>query len=166
MRQKMTLEIMPIPLTQGLFALVDGKDFEQLSKYKWYATKAQNTYRAIRHTSSKLGKRKTIYMHREILNAPPEVDVDHRNHCGLDNRNTNIRICTRSQNNQNQEAMRGETSKYKGVYWHKKAQKWHSQIKYNKKKIYLGLFNNEIKAAIAYDNKAKELFGEFAKTNF
>lgn len=164
----MILDIMAIPLSQGLYALVDGKDYERLNRYKWYAYKAKNTYYAGRNEYKKVvpnRKQIIIPMHRDILGLKTGDGkyTDHINHCGLDNREYNIRICTNQQNCQNQK-ISNHTSKYKGVSWHK--QKWQAQICYSRKCIYLGLFNNEIEAAKIYDKKAKELFGEFANCNF
>jgi hypothetical protein len=83
-----------IPLTQGKFAIVDAEDYERLSKYKWHVDKGDSTYYAARGIVGK-----NFRMHREILNAPEGLVVDHRNHNGLDNRKKNLRLCTRSQNN-------------------------------------------------------------------
>jgi len=58
------------------------------------------------------------------------------------------------------------SSMYKGVYWHKLAKKWGARITKNYKQHHIGLFISEKKAAMAYDEKARELFGEFALTNF
>ena len=155
-----------IPLTQGKFALVDDEDYEWLMQWKWTVAKQHNgDFYAVRQPSRKLGKRKTIYMHRQILNISPKMLTDHRNHCGLDNRKLNIRSCTNSQNRQNQ-ILAGGISKFKGVYWNKNAKKWCVNIYQNYKRYQLGYFKAEIKAAKAYDKKAKELFGEFAYTNF
>lgn len=151
-----------ISLTQGKFAIVDDDDYEQLSRWKWYALKRRETFYAVRKY-----KRKTmIFMHRQILQLTKgdSKETDHRNHCGLDNRKQNIRICSKSQNHQNQRPRKLGMSKYKGVVWHKK--KWQVQIGHRGKEIYLGRFDNEIEAAKAYDHKAKELFGEFVYTNF
>lgn len=162
----MTLAIMAIPLSQGLFALVDGEDFEELSRFKWYALNNGYTYYAVRHSSQKLGKRKLILMHRVVMNAQPREEIDHYGHYGLDNRKDNIRICTRAQNNQNQRPRKNTSSQFKGVDWHTKSKKWRVQIKNNNKPIRLGCFDDEIEAAKTYDKKAKELFGEFAHLNF
>lgn len=161
-KTRMKLSIMAIPLTQGLFALVDGEDYEQLSKHKWYAKKNRNTFYAVRMIYK---PKKTILMHRVIMNAQPREEIDHRTRYGLDNRKTNLRFCTHAQNLQNQQSQNG-TSKYKGVCWHNRDKKWHTQIKHNGKNIHIGYFNNEIEAAKAYDRKAKELFGDFAYLNF
>ena len=160
------LAIMAIPLSQGLFALVDGEDYEELSKYKWCANKIGDIYYAVRLRWVSTNKYDTVMMHRQILKAPANAIVDHRNHCGLDNRKQTIRLCTRSQNNQNQRPLRGGTSKYKGIYWSGYFKKWHCRINHNCKNIYIGYFESEVEAAKAYDKKAKELFGEFAYTNF
>jgi len=166
----MILDIMAIPLTQGLFALVDGEDYEELTNHKWRAAKIGTAYYAVRNARKKKGaKRKMILMHRQILNAKAEEEVDHRHGCSLDNRKVNMRICTHAQNLANQKLCKNkdnQSSKFKGVYWHKTNQKWAAHIKHNYKSIHLGLFNNETDAAKAYDKRAEELFGEFAKTNF
>ncbi|MGD9109346.1 MAG: hypothetical protein PVG93_00265, partial [Phycisphaerales bacterium] len=70
-----------IPLTQGYFAIVDADDYERLSQYKWHVNKRGNTFYACRNE-----KDKTIFMHREILNASDGMECDHINHNGLDNR--------------------------------------------------------------------------------
>lgn len=158
-----TLDIMAIPLTQGLYALVDGEDYERLSRYKWYAAKSRNTYYARRSENT---KGRTIDMHQEILIIPKGMQTDHRNHYGLDNRKQNLRICTNAQNQHNKLPQSGGSSQYKGVNWEKVVQKWHSCIWNKNKNINLGYFNSEMKAAKAYDKKARELFGEFAYLNF
>lgn len=105
-------------------------------------------------------------MHREIMDVPKHLVCDHINHNGLDNRKNNLRTCTRQQNTHNQKPRKKGTSKYKGVDWNKRQKKWRARIYYRGKCHYLGYFNNEIDAALTYDKKAKELFGEFACLNF
>ncbi len=155
-----------IKLTQGRTTVVDDADYAELMKHKWYANQRHGIWYA--YTNIRTGnKRITISMHRFLLNPPKNMQIDHKNHNGLDNRRCNIRICTHAQNIQNQRRKRGsKTSKYKGVFWNKKESYWYVQIKQNGKKLNLGSFHNEIDAAKTYDKKAKELFGEFANTNF
>ncbi len=105
-------------------------------------------------------------MHRLIANAPAHLLVDHIDHDGLNNRKANLRLCSIAQNNQNSRPNRNAASKYKGVSWAQSCRKWFARIRPNRKTIYLGLFTDEIEAALAYDRKAKELFGEFAYLNF
>ncbi|MBA7605706.1 hypothetical protein ES703_12840 [subsurface metagenome] len=150
-----------IALTQGKFAIVDAEDYGRLNQDKWYAGKCKNTYYAGRVEGGK-----TIKMHREIMRAPKGVLVDHINHNGLDNRKSNLRLCTNAQNCYNQQACATGTSKYKGVSWHKSRSKWSARIRCDRKLYNLGEFDNEMEAAMAYDDKAVELFGEFAYPNF
>lgn len=157
------VEISLIPLTQGKYAIVDTEDYEYLSQWKWQALEGIDTYYAVR--KKKWGSRyKTLMMHRVILNTPLGMDTDHRNHNGLDNRKQNIRVCTRAENRQNQRPQKKGTSKYKGV--RRPKNKWLAEIRTHSKSIHLGSYEIEIDAAKAYDAKAKELFGEFACTNF
>ncbi|KKN70096.1 hypothetical protein LCGC14_0434210 [marine sediment metagenome] len=150
-----------ISLTQGKFAIVDDGDYEELSKHKWCATKGRSTYYARRAEY-----REYIYMHRQILSQPDGILTDHRDGNGLNNTRDNLRICTKGQNSMNQRPQKGGSSCYKGVSWHKARGKWHARIELNQKTKHLGIYDNEIEAAKAYDNAASELFGEFAYTNF
>jgi len=152
-----------IPLTQGKFAIVDARDYEQLSKYRWYAARSRRTYYAIRSVKR---SRVQIRMHRQILSAPPHLLVDHINNNGLDNRRSYLRLCTRAQNALNQRPRRGTSSRYKGVHFHKRLKKFQASITLNQKRYHLGYFKSEIEAAIAYDIKAIDFFGEFAYLNF
>ena len=103
-------------------------------------------------------------MHRVILSLEQgDSAVDHKNGDGLDNRKTNLRLATPSQNNMNKLGRRGSTSKYKGVsLCGGGSKKWRARIKHDS----LGRFENEVEAALAYDEKAQQIFGEFAKLNF
>ncbi|MBA7691068.1 hypothetical protein ES703_99606 [subsurface metagenome] len=150
-----------IPLTQGKFAIVDAEDYDRLNQYKWYASKCKNTFYACRVEGGT-----TIRMHREIMRAPKGLICDHIDHNGLHNRKGNLRLCTNAQNSYNQQACATGTSKYKGVCWHKCRSKWSARIRCDGKFYNLGDFDNEMEAAMAYDNKAAELFGEFAWLNF
>lgn len=151
-----------IPLTKGQFAIVDNYNYEWLNWWNWYAKESPDTFYAVREDRNG----KYIFMHREILNVPKDMMTDHKNHNGLDNRETNIRICTNAENQYNRKKNKTKKSAYKGISWHKKDKKWQARIKHNRKSIYLGNFDSEIDAAKAYDAKALELFGEFAYTNF
>lgn len=94
---------------------------------------------------------------------PKEIDHIDNNH--LNNNIKNLRPVTRSQNNMNRIKLRNTSSKFKGVCWNKQLNKWEVGIKINNKKKYLGLFKSETDAAIAYNNAAIELFGEYANLN-
>lgn len=154
-----------IRLSQGKVALVDNQDFEELNRHKWSAHKIAGIFYAVR-VVAKRGNQKAIYMHRAIVNAPPGVECGHRNHNRLDNRRKNLRFCTHAQTKMNQRSRKGGTSTFKGVSFHKATKKWRAKIWLKGKRRHLGLFINERDAARAYDDAAREHFGEFARTNF
>ena len=151
-----------IELTQGKVAIVDDGDYEWLSQWKWHAFTPHKIFYAIRNKGD--GGGGTIYMHRQILNAPSGMECDHINHDGLDNRRDNIRICTRMQNAQNMITTEG-ISRYKGVFWGREKQRWQGQITKAQKRFFLGRYNNEDDAALAYNIFALTLFGEYAYIN-
>jgi len=155
-----------IKLTQGKHALVDAEDYEYLNQWKWLADNKKNTYYAARNVRLGVhGVWRLVYMHRVILGPPKNKKVDHKDGNGLNNQRYNIRVCTHKQNMQNQTPQTGRSSKFKGVRKRKDSKKWAAYIKKNKKQISLGCFASEIDAAIAYNKKATELFGEFARIN-
>lgn len=154
-----------IPITKEKVALVDDEDFELLSRYKWYCQGMPGGDKAARHPLGN-NKRSTILMHRVIMGAPDNVFVDHINHNTLDNRRSNLRICTNSENQHNRVRSINNTSGYKGVTWNKKTQKWLSRVHLNGICHVLGSFDDIKDAARAYDKFAKESFGEFALLNF
>lgn len=152
-----------ILLTQGFFAVVDDEDYEALSRYKWRAKKWGDKYYAIRTTSKLDGKRKNIFMHREIMGFP-SMDIDHANGDTLYNTRKNLRLCTKSENARNCNAYKTNKLGLKGVYFNYK--KYSAQISINKKRLYLGYFDTPEEAARAYDAAAKIHHGEFARLNF
>lgn len=105
------------------------------------------------------------YEHRLVAGAVKGQLVDHINGDTLDNRLENLRLCSIKENSRNVRGREG-TSRYKGVYFQKRARKWCASIRVDYKLIYLGLFELEEKAAEAYDLAAISHFGEFAKPNF
>lgn len=113
--------------------------------------------------------RKTYLAHRlawlYIYGEFPKSGLDHKNKTPNDNSINNLRECNQSQNLANREKSLTNTSGYKGVYWNKALNKWHSQIGFKGKKIHLGFYHNIEKAAIAYNKKSLELFDEFACLN-
>ena len=118
------------------------------------------------------GKQVTMLLHRFIIenmygtSSIKNRQIDHINGNKLDNRIENLRICTQAENNRNRTKSSRNRSGFKGVSWDKLLNKWRAQITYNYETVYIDSFEDKVAAAIAYDNKAKELFGEFANTNF
>jgi len=152
----------------AVFTLVDDADFDWLNQYNWCMHRDHNVQYALTNTPrDRHGKQKTIRMHRLIMGLGHKdgLMIDHINRDGLDNRRCNLRMCTFSQNGMNKRTTTG-SSKYKGVCWHKRDKSWTACIRLRKELIYLGYHDSEIDAAKTYDNKAIELFGEFANLNF
>jgi len=153
-----------IPLTRGCFATVDDKDYAALAKYKWQVLngRAGNKYAIRTPSNQKAGE----LMHRSIIKPPEGYETDHINGNGLDNRRENLRMVTRSQNNQNRRKSHKKcSSKYKGVSLDKRCGRWGAYINSRKQRQRLGYHDTEELAAKAYDIKAAELFGEFALLN-
>lgn len=145
-----------IPLTKGKFAKVDNEDFDKLKDINWcYGDGGKYVF------NRNLGK-----LHRYLMKAPKGKVVDHINHDTLDNRRSNLRLCSKSQNAMNTKKINNCTSIFKGVYYNSRVSKYISRIKKNGKDISLGYFDDEISAGKAYDLRAVELFGEFAYLNF
>jgi hypothetical protein len=149
-----------IPLTRGKFALVDWQDYYRLTKFQWFVVANGITFYAARKDRGKI-----LMMHRDIMEAPSHLFVDHIDHNGLNNTRSNLRLCTKAQNSCNKASRMGN-SKYKGVYWNRDKKKWVAAIQYNRTKYELGYFTDEITAARAYDKKAKDLHRQFACLNF
>ena len=152
-----------ILLTKGCEAIVDDGDYEYLNQWKWHAylsPNGKNHY--AKRTHQLRGKKSGFLMHRAILTPPGELQVDHINMDTLDNRRSNLRLATSSQNHCNTKG-RGKSGA-KGVY--ESGLRWMAQIRTNKKKIYLGTFSDVRSAALAYDEAAKKYHGEFARLNF
>lgn len=151
--------------------LIDEEDLTLLEKYKWnicyFGRKNKIPY--VRRVKTKPNRKsQTVLLHREIMNLVDNKNlyVDHINGDTLDNRKSNLRICSNAENSRNRKAPNlKKVSKYKGVSFYKKAKKWYSRIKVNYKTYCLGSFNTEKEAAIAYNEAAKKYFGEFAYLN-
>lgn len=142
-------------------AIVSPDDYHDLARYTWHIISG---YACRSYYLD--GKRTTQRMHRQILNAEKGYYVDHINGDRLDNRRSNIRQCTSSQNAMNRKRTNA-VSGLKGVYktTKNKTNPYWAGITLGRKTITLGTFKNPEEAAQAYDRKAIELFGDFATTN-
>ena len=150
-----------IQLTQGKVALVDDEDFESLNQFKWYAIRNGKTFYATRKDMDDY-KQINILMHWEVMNGK---GIDHKDHNGMNNQKSNLRLCTQKENCMNRSKRENTSSIYKGVSFHSRDKKWQAHIGINGKYIHIGLFTSEVDAAKAYNEKAIELFCEFAHIN-
>jgi hypothetical protein len=153
--------------SEGKFTIVDPADFYQLNVFDWLASGRDDNLYAARVIRTQSGRLNTILMHRQILPAPPGLLVDHRNTDSLDNRRSNLRLATPSQNSCNSRRDKSNTySRYRGVSFSKRKGKWFATIRVNGRKIWLGYFDDELSAARAYDRAARMYHKEFACLNF
>lgn len=152
-------------LNHDQVTLVDDEDYDDLIKWNWYAhwDMKQKSYYVCR---SEVGAGGMVSMHRQIMDPPLELKVDHIDHDTLNNQRYNLRIVTHAQNMYNKKPQPNGLSSFKGVTWHKDHNKWNARITFDKKVRSLGDFVNEEAAAKAYDVAALEFFGEFAYLNF
>lgn len=159
-----------IQLTQNKQTFVDDGDCPLLSEYKWCAhrtgKKVGHTFYAERGFRIN-GRHHIVLMHRLILGlrAGDHRETDHIDGNGLNNQRINLRICSRSENNQNRRVLKGSSSQYRGVSWDGDRKKWRASIKWRGKQSYLGLFVLEVEAALAYNRAAREHYGEYARLN-
>lgn len=151
-----------ITLNRGKRMQVDNEDYPLLSRYKWHVYK--NRYRFYARTEVSGGH--CALAHRLIMNPKKRELIDHKDMDGLNNQKCNLRKCTMAQNNQNSSFRRHNKSGYRGVMWHKRTGAYYCRVRAQKKEHWIGIFDDPIKAAHAYDKKAKEVHGEFAVLNF
>lgn len=166
-----------IQLPRGLTAMVDDIDMEEvktvelhsgqiwsgrISEMKWQTRLDGHTT----YAGTKTADGVYLALHRAVMSARRGQIIDHKDGDGLNNVRQNLRFATVSQNSQNMsKCVTKASSRYKGVSA-RQGGKFIAYIKINRKLIHLGTFKSEVDAAMAYDVKAIEYFGEFAKPNF
>lgn len=139
--------------------LVDDEDYEHLNQYKWYIYKGGRTFYA--------GRWPHIIMHRMLLGVTNRKTlVDHIDHNGLNNQRSNIRVCDYSQNSMNSKPYEDSTSRFRGItYDPSRRKKWRVRIAKLGVRKFIGHFETEEEAAIAYNKAAILIHGEFANLN-
>lgn len=143
-----------IPVSRGEYTKVSNEDFERVKGINW----SLSSIRYVKNTRHGL-------LSRFILKPTSNIEVDHINGDTLDNRRENLRFASRAQNVYNTKAQYNSSSLHKGVSYSKIRKKWVAQITLNGNHYFLGRYNTELEASKAYNEKAKELHGEFAKLN-
>ena len=139
--------------------LIDDEDYEMLSQYFWNPDNRGYVKTNIKTDNGYTTKR----VHQFLINTPKGMHTDHIDGDKLNNQKENLRVTTPSQNQMNTSKRKNMTSEYKGVS--KIGKRWRADIMFNYKQIYLGIFTFEKDAAIAYNNKAIELFKKYARLN-
>lgn len=155
-----------IAVGDDLQAQVDDDMHEMLSSRSWYPSFRGSKKNPRIYAFSNTRDLGVITMHRLIIGAIDRRLIDHVDGNGLNNQKHNLRVASASQNIANSRKREIASSKFKGVGWHKSAQKWEAYICPNRHKIHLGLFEIEEQAAVAYDRAARYHFGNFARLNF
>jgi len=145
-----------IKTTKGKYVLVDNEDFDELNQYKWHLD-LRSVCRYIRGSNNK-----RIKIHRQIMDCPKGMEVDHKDGNILNNQKKNLRICTHEENGKNRKLSKDNKSGYKGVSWYKKMNKWVAKIKVNYKSIHLGYFDSKEEAYKAYCKACIKYHGKFA----
>ena len=161
-----------IQLTQGQITVVADEGFNWLSRHGWFASrhKLQSFY-AVRNVGKSPDQRplrmqNAIWVHYNGP-IPDGFTVDHENRDTLDNRLSNLRLANLSQQAQNKRLLSSANkSGYRGVSRHTQSGKWWARIRVEGKEISLGLYDDPIDAALAYDTAARIYHGEFAVLNF
>lgn len=150
-----------IMAASGEIFIVDDADFNFLSSFSWRVARMKNGQVYAMTSRKTNGKKKSLLMHRMILNAPQDMLVDHIDGNAQNNRRSNLRLATRSQNKMNSFYARG-ISKYRGVSFHKGAGKWYAAIRKQGHIWHLGYFDTEEAAFAAYRLASLQLHGEFS----
>lgn len=151
-----------IELSKGFTTRVSEAGYEKVKDHSWRSLRLGRRVYAVRGSAPDL-----IFMHRVLIGAPKNLQVDHIDGDGLNNNESNLRLATQTQNAQGFCRKRANaTSRFRGVSWDAKKKKWRASIRGAGITRNLGRFNSEEVAAKAYDKFARIVFGEFASPNF
>jgi hypothetical protein len=166
-----------ICLPDGSLAAIDAGDWEQRftvefkdgnvwagcpSEVRWWTEKTK--WGPYVYGSVFVPKRKHLALHRLLVSAKRGDVVDHKNCNGLDNRRENLRVCDNQRNSWNRRPTDGRLLP-KGVVYRNRTGRYEVGIGYGMRRIHIGTFATPEEAGAAYDAKARELFGEFARSS-
>lgn len=134
---------------------IDKEDFDKVAKYQWHV---ENSRPSIKYAQASIPGG-TIRLHKLILSS--NYQIDHINHNGLDNRKSNLRICTNAENNRNKNFKRNPRSGYVGIRYNAKTESYYVRIMVNKKEISLGAYKDLDSAIKARKEGESKYFGNF-----
>jgi hypothetical protein len=152
-RRKMTINI------KGYEVLIDDDMADEILRYKWSVQSRRHGVYFAAKIKEPDGKKKAIFLHRFIMGDPKGKMGDHKFGNHFDNRRENLRVCENPENSRNAKIPKTNTSGVKGVT--KRGKKWEANIRFDGRPIYLGRYETVEEAALVYEKKAKELFGEY-----
>lgn len=165
------IKIKQIKTTDDYEVIVSDEDYDfindlyslSISKDGYVYCKLKSIYKNI-----KMGLYSGISIHKLLIHPDKSgrsINVDHQDGDKLNNCRENLRLCTHAENMRNRRKHKEAESKFKGVNWHKGSKAWQVRMNRNEKRIYIGLFSNEIAAANCYNYYAKIMYKEFAEFN-
>lgn len=160
-----------LPLTRGMYAMVDDEDFGRLRFWSWSVQVSGPGKLYARRTAKNKGKQYNRYLHHEVLGLEIPLKkgmvVDHKNGDTLDCRKSNLRVCSRSQNmaNTGPRLVYKKTSKYKGIHFDRREKRWIARFSWRGKHYQLGRFTDEYTAVVTYNRAVCKVMGEFAYVN-
>jgi hypothetical protein len=149
-----------VAIPDGLTCWVDPEDVSLIAGHVWHAHKTHGKIYA------RSGHRGGPFMHNVIMGEQPGMKVDHKDGNGLNNRRSNLRWATQSQNSVNTVKLARGASGFRGVTKHRQCETWRAVIQVDNRRVYIGSFPTPEEAARAYDREAQKHFGEFARLNF
>lgn len=156
-----------IILSSRGFTMVDDDDFERFGHLSWNPSPRLYTTYVMKSAWDRITSRAyTLLLHREIMEAPDDVLVDHIDGNGLNNQRSNLRLCDKTLNCANSRFRRDGRSQFKGVSWCHTTARWRATIRVRNCQIHIGRYDDDRVAAKAYDKAASSYFGEFARLNF
>jgi hypothetical protein len=155
-----------VPLTMGYEATIDAADVPLIEAFSWCADIDRRADGTIKNVYAKCNvgggiRKRRIMMHRLIFDGDGDKIIDHIDRNGLNNRKSNLRTATSSENQFNRGVGRNNKSGIKGVSFDKRSAKWSAQIHVQRRQYRLGLYGTIEEAAEAYASAAKSLHGQF-----
>jgi hypothetical protein len=147
--------------------LVDDSDWVVISQYKWVVNKSEKNTMPYMRTAVKQpnGKRKWIRLTHMIMPPTPGTTIDHISCDTLDNRRSNLRYATKTEQSRNRRKFKSNKSGSKGVYFENfvKTRPWRASICVDYKAINLGRYSTIEQATEAYAEASKQYHGSYGR---